>query len=338
MTEAVKDIKIPIKLRFLTWWNGYDLDDVKARLMTQQGNDVENDPDGNNAAKDAEATETSETTEVPSLTDDPDAALSWDTLRMEMTQLIWGEGYCGPGGKEHIETMSKLLTMNSEMSAIVIGAGLGGPSRVLAEEFGVWIAGFELSKDLAERGMQMSTDAGLGSKAVIHHLDPAEEDPFERRYDRAFSKEALYCFPDKAKILKDTYDTLKDGALFLISDYTLADASALENPDVQKWLAQEAIRPYPVTADVLKTTLEETGFILRVNEDISQEYIGLIEASWSKAGTLSKQLAQKGDEGAKAIKTLMAEAEFWALRAKLLKEGHIRVWRFLANKQPEQMR
>lgn len=323
MAEKAKDIKVPLKLRFKTWWNGYDLDDVKARLI---------------ALEDVDELEGGKSTDETAVAETKVASLPWDKLRVEMTQLIWGNGYCGPGGKEHIEGMCKLLTMNSEMSAIVIGAGIGGPSRVLAEGFGVWITGYELSKDLAEQGMQMSTDAGLGSKAIIEHIDPEQKDPFSRQFDRAFSKEALYCFPDKAKILKDTYDTLKNNALFLITDYTLTDISVLENPDVQKWLKQEATQPYPVTADMMKTSLEEAGFTIRVNEDISSEYIGLIEQSWAKAATVAHHLSEKGDDGVKAIKSLMEEAEHWALRAKLLKEGHIHVWRFLANKPSKEIR
>lgn len=326
MAEKAKDIKVPLKLRLKTWWEGYDLDDVKDRLRALEGDE----PSGNAGVNSSDPDNSASQGNVASLT--------WDKIRMEMTQLIWGNGYCGPGGKEHIERMCKLLTMNSEMSAIVIGAGLGGPARVLAEEFGVWITGYELSKDLAEQGMQMSTDAGLASKAIIRHLDPEQKDPFDRQFDRAFSKEALYCFPDKEKILKDTYDTLKDSALFLITDYTLSDISALENPDVQKWLKQEATQPYPVTADNMKKYLKGAGFTIRVNEDVSNEYVELIEHSWSKAATVAHHLSEKGEEGTAAIKSLMEEAEHWALRAKILKEGHVHVWRFLANKPNKEIR
>ncbi|VAX04380.1 hypothetical protein MNBD_ALPHA03-1164 [hydrothermal vent metagenome] len=325
MGKDDKDIKISFKLRCLAWWNGYDIEDVKARLQAQgTGNFLDDD----------------KVTEEPgpAAKEETVTSLPWDKLRMEMTQLIWGNGYCGPGGKEQIEKMCKLLGLNSKMSAIVIGAGFGGPARVLAEEFGVWITGFELSKELAERGMKMSEDAGLASKAIISHLDPAQEKPFDRSYDRAFSKEALYLFQDKEKILQDTYDTLKEGGLFLITDYTLSDADALENPDVRKWLKQEATQPYLATTAIMQEAIEKTGFSLRVNEDISDEYVKLIEGSWSKATAITKELSKKGAEGTKAIESLMAEAEFWALRAKLLKEGHIRVWRFLGYKQNAELR
>ncbi len=326
MSKDDQDIKISFKLRCQAWWNGYDIEDVKARLLARK---TGNSPDKDKFSMAEEPAPTIE---------EGVSSLPWDKLRMEMTQLIWGDGYCGPGGKEQIEKMSKLLGLNSTMSAIVIGAGFGGPARVLAEEFGVWITGFELCKELAKKGMEMSTDAGLASKAIINHLDPAQEKPFDRSYDRAFSKEALYLFQDKEKILQDTYDTLKEGALFLITDYTLSNAAALENPDVQKWLKQEATQPYLATTAIMQEAIEKTGFSLRVNEDISDEYVKLIEGSWSKAAAIAQELAKKGSEGTKAIESLMAEAEFWALRAKLLKEGHIHVWRFLGYKQNSELR
>lgn len=326
MAEDSDDIKVPLKLKLKAWWMGYDLEDVKARLIATQNGEASEESNH----KEDKSTKAPDNHKVDSL--------AWNKLRMEMTQLIWGDGYCGPGGREHIASMCKLLTLNSKMSAIIIGAGFGGPARVLAEEFGVWITGYELSKDLAEKGMQMSKDKGLESKAIINYLDPEQCDPFERQYDRAFSKEALYSFPDKEKILTDTYNTLKDGALFLITDYTLNDMSVLENPDVQKWLQQEASQPYPVTSENMKETLEKVGYTIRVNEDISHEYVELIEHSWAKAAVIAKELAKKGQDGIQAIESLMEEAEHWALRAKLLKEGHIHVWRFLANKPNHEIR
>lgn len=331
MTDAAEDIKVPLKLRLKAWWEGYDLEDVKAHLLTQQGYP--------SSANDASEVDTSaadkDTTPLP---EDKISVMAWDKLRIQMTQLIWGDGYCGPGGKSQIQTMSKLLAMNSEMSAIVVGAGLGGPARVMAEDYGVWITGYEQSKELVEKANNLSLEASLEKKVVIQHIDPAQPNPFERKFERAFSKEALYCFPDKDKILKDTYDTLKDDALFLLTDYTLTDISALENSDVQKWLKQEASQPFPVTAKKMKNCLENCGFSLRVNEDISQDYVELIERSWTKAEVIAKELAQKGPEGVAAITTLMEEAEFWSLRAKLMKNGLIEVRRFLAHKPNKPLR
>lgn len=334
MADKNNKIKVPFKLRFKTWWEGYDLEEVKQRILAHE--------EQQDAMSEEEKLEEQEIARSkrrdPAGLEGEISTLPWDKLRMEMTQLIWGVGYCGPGGRKHIETMSRLLTLNSKMSALIVGAGLGGPTRVLAEEYGVWVTGFELSEELAEQAMQLSVDAGLASKAIIKPLDADSDTPFDRKYDRAFSKEALYFFPDKAKIIQDIYDTLKDGALFLITDYTLSDLASLENPDVRKWLKQEAIHPFPVTSEKMKSVLESVGFTIRVNEDVSEEYVEMIEKSWSKAAVVAKDLATKGAEGIEAINSLMEEAEFWALRARLLKADLIHVWRFLAHKPNKEIR
>ena len=173
MANAQKSEKIPLKLRLKAWWNGYDVNDMKARLNKGDADDVS-----------ANSDTSSESPEAPEAVPAPKAAmeeakdrlsgnlavLPWDETRMEVSQLVWGQGYCGPGGPEHIKAMSKLLAMTPEMSAAVIGAGLGGPCRVMAEEFGVWITGYEESPELAKKGMSLSTMAGLGKKAEISCL------------------------------------------------------------------------------------------------------------------------------------------------------------------------
>lgn len=333
MANKSDKIKVPFKLRFKTWWKGYDLEDVKQRMLAHEHGQGLNEEEG---GKDDSLITADR--RAPATLDEEISVLPWGDLRIKMTQLIWGDGYCGPGGRKQIETMSKLLAMNGKMSALVVGAGLGGPSRVLTEEYGVWVTGYELSKELAERAMQLSVDAGLASKAAIEHLDVGSDKPFNRSFDRAFSKEALYCFPDKEKIVRDIYETLKHGALFLITDYTVSDLEVLKEPEVKKWLSQESIRPFPDTAENMKSILEATGFKIRVNEDISEEYIDLIQKSWSRAAEVAKGLATKGSEGLQAVNSLMEEAEFWALRARLLKAGHIKVWRFLAHKPNEEIR
>ena len=226
MASKENTVKVPLKWRMKAWWEGYDLDDIKERLS--QGEDID----------EADLSKPKENPEPEPKADAPEA-LVWDDKRLETAQLIWGEGYCGPGGPEYVASMSKLLGMSSKMSVAVIGAGLGGPSRVLTNEFGAWITGYEQSEILAKKGMDISTKEGLESKAPILHFDPSADDQFERTFDRAYSKEALYIVEDKPKLLKSVFENLKDGGLFLINDYMLSGVDALNNKDVQKWLRLE---------------------------------------------------------------------------------------------------
>ncbi|MBT6037453.1 MAG: methyltransferase domain-containing protein [Kordiimonadaceae bacterium] len=317
MADKGIDIKVPIKWRMKAWWEGYDIDDIKAKLNRSDEDPFLDDEEDEEDELDGNAPE----------------AMSWSNKRLETAQLIWGEGYCGPGGAEYVASMSKLLGMTSEMSVAVIGATLGGPSRVLAEEFGAWITGYEESELLAEKGMELSVKAGLEGKAPVHHYDPStSKNPFERTFDRAYSKEALYTVEDKPKLLSHLFDHLKDSGLFLINDYTLSSAEALTNKDVQKWLRQEPQHPYPVPSETLEKMLTDCGYILRVNEDITDAYIEMIAKSWAGVADLISSLHNQEEDQTMTIQTLLKEAEFWNLRSKILKAGHLRVWRFLAYK------
>lgn len=323
-TTKENAVKVPLKWRFKAWWEGYDLDDVKARLGGKETEEVKVTPSPSKVSK----------TEKAVRSDAPEA-LVWDDKRLETAQLIWGEGYCGPGGPEYVTSMSKLLGMSSKMSVAVIGAGLGGPSRVLANEFGAWITGYEESENLAQKGMELSTKAGLEAKAAIQHYDPSSDQPFERTYDRAYSKEALYTVEDKSKLLQNVFKQLKDSGLFLINDYTLSSSDALANKDVQKWLRQEPTQPHPIPSRDMEKLLTDCGYILRVNEDITDIYIEMIAKSWVGVDKVIESLTKQEEDQSETIQRLIQEAEFWMLRSKIMKEGHVRAWRFLAYKPAE---
>lgn len=322
MVDKNSPVKIPVKWRLKAWWEGYDMDDVRAKF---------------GEGSEEEETASEEASPAPEKEDNNDApeALVWDDKRLKTTQLIWGDGYCGPGGSEYVKSMSKLLGMSSKMSVAVIGAGLGGPSRVLAEEFGAWITGYEQSEKLAKEGMEISVKAGLEAKAPIKHYDPTSDEPFERTFDRAYSKEAIFTVEDKPKLLKNIFTNLKDSGLFLINDYTLGNLESLTNKDVQTWLRQEPTQPYPIPSDKMEKLLKDSGFKLRVNEDITDIYINMIAKSWAGVDKVIEQLTKQKEDQSATINGLIKEAEFWMLRSKILKEGHLRVWRFLAYKPSE---
>ena len=320
MVSKENTVKVPMRWRLKAWWEGYDLDDIRARL---------------NRGEKVEDVATVEPAKPIKPDNDAPEALVWDDKRLETAQLIWGEGYCGPGGPEYVTSMSKLLGMSPKMSVAVIGAGLGGPSRVLAEEFGAWITGYEQSENLAEKGMELSKKAGLEAKAPIKHYNPSSDETFERTFDRAYSKEALYTVEDKPKLLQNVFNKLKNSGLFLINDYTLSSAEALSNKDVQKWLRLEPTQPFPIPHKSMEKLLTNCGYILRVNEDITDVYIDMIAKSWVGVDKVIESLTNHPEDQSETINRLIKEAEFWMLRSNIMKEGHVRAWRFLAYKPAE---
>jgi cyclopropane fatty-acyl-phospholipid synthase-like methyltransferase len=317
--------KLPFKLRLKAWWEGYDPDEILRRMEGEAG-EVPSASDPTPA----------EPTELATRDIEPSAEESngeeWTAESVDIAQYIWGEGYCGPGGPEYVVALSKLLALSPEMSMLQIGAELGGPARVLADKFGVWMTGYEDSEVLVEKGQELSKMSGLEKKAALSHYDPENIDEFERKFDRALAKESLFTIQNKEKMISAIEEKLKPGGVMLITDYVIADESVVGKDSYKEWKVGERRAPYPILADELKGILKANNLQVRVSEDISDQYIDMINQAWAGADKVAANLA-KEENGTRLIQTLMREAEFWTRRKKMLESGDLQLFRMVANKK-----
>lgn len=303
-------------LRMKAWWEGYDPDEIQKRIQDRApASDTVDEPTVEQ--KKATAVETVD---------------SWDDETVDIAQFIWGKGFCGPGGPDFIVALSKLLALSPEMSMLQIGAGLGGPARVLADKFGVWMSGYESSKTLVDKGNKLSKINGLEKKVVLEHYNPEAVESFGRKFDRALSKEALFTIRDKNNIIANIEDKLKPGGLFLMTEYVLGSDASIGKDSYKEWVMGERQKPYPVLAEELIATIKANHMQVRVSEDISMQYVEMINQAWAGADEVAAKLA-RDDDGTKKIQILMREAEFWTRRKKMLQSGDIKLWRIVANKK-----
>lgn len=315
--QPKKGAKLGVGLRLKAWWEGYDEDDIKKRIQASQPDEfVEPEEKGEPEKK-----------KITAETMDP-----WDEQTVDIAQYVWGKGFCGPGGPDYIISLSKLLALSPEMSMLQIGAGLGGPARVLVDRFGVWMTGYEESAMLVDKGRKLSKMAGLDKKAVLEGYDPNDFEGFARKFDRALSKEALFTIEDKAGMIGKIEDKLKPGGLFLMTEYVIDSDAVLGKDRYKEWAVGERNHPFPATSDDLVKMLKDNRMQVRVSEDISRQYVEMITKAWAGADEVAAKLAKRED-GAAMIQTLMREAEFWTRRKKLLETGDLKLWRIVANKK-----
>jgi len=185
---------------------------------------------------------------------------------------------------------------------------------------------------LVEKGRKLSKMAGLDKKAVLEQYDPENFEGFGRKFDRAISKEALFTIEDKASMIAHIEDKLKPGGLFLMTEYVIDSDAVLGKDRYKEWMVAERSHPYPILSDELVDLLKANRMQVRVSEDISRQYIDMINQAWAGADEVAAKLAQRED-GAQMIQTLMREAEFWTRRKKLLETGDLKLWRIVANKK-----
>ena len=316
--------RIPLPVRVKAWWQGYDARDLWARLKAEYEDTEDSDstPIATPAANPA----------APEPGEPEQPAPAWNATRVEIAQYVWGKGFCGPGGPEYVIGLSKLLALSPKMSVLILGAALGGPARILAENFGAWITGYEASPELVEEGNKLSEAAGMTKKVQLVPYDFENPQPLDRQYDRVFSKEALFTVKNKLGLLKTLNAGIKPDSLVLITDYVVAEDSDLNGPEIDDWRQAESRPIHLVTAEQLTDWAKEAGFGVRVSEDISDHYVHLIADSWSQADRHAATLMTQGDDGPGQVETLLHEAEFWARRSNLLSSGKLRLWRIVAHK------
>ena len=120
-----------------------------------------------------------------------------------------------------------------------------------------------------------------------------------------------------------------------LASLSASDLGALANQAAQKWIPQEPNHPHPIPHDDMEKLLTDCGYALRVNEDITEQYIDMIAKSWAGVDKVIESLTKSDDDQTETIQRLIKEAEYWMLRSKTMKDGHVKAWRFLAYKPAE---
>lgn len=299
---------VPLRLRLLAWWEGYDVDSWLDRMVGTKDDDY----------ADAAPQEKTGSNKRP----------LWSASRIEVVELIWGPGFATPGGQDYIPQLVKPLGLNPAMSVLDLGAGLGGAARLMVEEYGTWVTGLEANKVLSDAGMDRSIMQGMSKQAPIGVFDP---DTFEltKRFDCIFSKESFYTIKDKTRLMHTVLKGLKPRGQLLFTDYVVDPANADESA-LQAWRASEPAPPTPWTIFDYKQIFAEMGMDVRIVEDITGQQKSMILEAWARFADVLKEKRADRD----TLMEMFREAELWSRRVAAFDRG-LRVYRFYALKPPD---
>ncbi len=292
--------------RLKAWWEGYEVRAPKSR-----SDDADSGP----------VTQFEEDYEDPA------------DAKMAVVQAIWGKGFLCPGDAEYIKELAKPLRLNEEKSLLYYGAGLGGPMRVLAEEFNVWATGYEQDLDLVNAGMEQSTMAGLAKKAPVQYSNPKMLEIPQRKFDAAIIHDAYSLAPDKRELSEAVTHSLRSAGEMLIIDYALANKDQ-DSPTLKKWQAEEPNRVDMWTVEEYSECLSHLGLDLRIADDISDTHHNMIIAAWSNWQVYLEHLKGPGGYRKRRVEALVNEAARWTLRAAALKAGDLKFMRYYAIRKP----
>jgi SAM-dependent methyltransferase len=286
----------------------------------------------------------------PTQTDAVDATepaedVLWSTARISASELLFGSGEITPGGTARILGMIGPPENLSEQSNVVnIGAGLGGTARAIAIEYDGWVAGYESDPALAaaamapERADKVISSSGSGvkasklnvkvsAKAKIEHADLTKLKLKKKKYDCAVACNALFTVPDKAAVLKKVAASLTPYSELLMTDYFVAEGME-DSPEFHQWIGSEPVPPCLWTIDAFSQVLADSGFELRICDDITDQFRADIVRNF-EAFTAR---CQNKDMPAHQIAPLLQLVDLWVCRVMAMDAGMITMYKLVGLK------
>jgi MPBQ/MSBQ methyltransferase len=157
------------------------------------------------------------------------------------------------GGLNHLPVGTTLID---------VGCGIGGSSRILAQDYGFAVTGVTISPQQVQRA-QALTPAGVTAEFKV---DDALALSFpDASFDIVWSVEAGPHMPDKAQFARELLRVLKPGGILVVADWNQRDDRRIplnfwEKPVMQQLLDQWA-HPKFSSIEEFSELLEATGMV-----------------------------------------------------------------------------
>ncbi len=189
------------------------------------------------------------------------------------------------GGVAETRSLAQLAGLREGMHVLDVGSGIGGPSRVLAAEFGCRVTGLDITEEFCHVAQMLTERVGLADKIEFRHgsaLDmPFEDDSF----DALWTQFACMNIGDKEKLYAECRRVLRPGGVLALNEIMAGSGEPLHYPVL--WADEPSIsflRP----PEAIRALLESNGFEVIVWEDMTQRSI-----EWFKAMQAARAAAQK---------------------------------------------
>jgi cyclopropane fatty-acyl-phospholipid synthase-like methyltransferase len=302
--SAPPSVKPSLKTRFKAWWNGYDLADMTTEPAPEPA-----------LGPVAPAEPPAE--EIPPL----------EHPHIKVAQQVWGEGFIRPGGAAAILTLVKPFALNPSMTVMDFGAGLGGGTRAVSEEFGVWVNGFEIDPILAAGGQELSVKKGA-KKAEVKPCTMQDFQPKAASFDCIYSAEALYEVQEKEKLLTSCERALKARGQIALTDFVRTSGTKADDPRLKEFTSRAGKPGHFWSGDEYVAKMKGLKFDIRVDEDLTEHYRASIIEAWVN---FTQDAA--GAAYTKAHpEELVAEVSLWTKRVAALDSGALQLRRYYAIK------
>ncbi|WP_428542141.1 SAM-dependent methyltransferase [Rhodopila sp.] len=250
---------------------------------------------------------------------------AWPAGRLDLAHRLWGDGFIFPGGEIDTLRLARPLGMSAAASLLLVGVGSGGPAITIARNLGAWVTATDDDPALLASAQAQVNHAQLGKKISINSWDPDEPNFAAKGHHHCLALDP-FRNAQPEPILDRLTGALKPGGQIVIT--SLAAPKPLDPDDrtVRRWAELERRDPAELLAPVTVTRmLGRMGLDVRVAEDTSQSHIEHALLGWR---VMLRDLDRKPTR--REAVPMIAEAELWLLRRRLIDDGRLRMMRWHA--------
>lgn len=251
---------------------------------------------------------------------------AWPASRLALTNRLWGAGFTFPGGEIETLRLSRPMGTSSAASLLLVGAGGGGPASSIVRNLGAWVTAMEHDPSLLAAARGLISRSQLTKKVSIKPWDPNKPDFGDKTHHHCLALEPLLGAQPEP-ILDGLARALRPGGQIVLTELGAPEPLNPKDPVVRRWGELERRDPADVLAPVAITRmLGRIGLDVRVTEDISDRHIEQALLGWR---VTMRDLAGEKPNRQEAAQ-LVAEAELWLLRRRLIRDGRLRMMRWHA--------
>jgi len=174
------------------------------------------------------------------------------------------------GGMRASRELQELAQIRGEDRVLDIGAGLAGPARLLASVLGCRVDCLEMSADFCAGAALLNRLTGLDDRIEVHRGSALELPFADDSFDVVWMQNVGMNIADKRKLYSEIYRVLKPGGRYAFQEMAAGDVAASYFP--LPWATDPADSRL-VSAEEMRSVLGESGFIVELFEDTSDEHL-----------------------------------------------------------------
>ncbi|MCP3673692.1 MAG: methyltransferase domain-containing protein, partial [Gammaproteobacteria bacterium] len=171
--------------------------------------------------------------------------------------MIWGEGFMAPGGEGNIDNLVEGFDLRGK-KILDIGCGQGRPACYLAKQYGAFVVGTDLEKNLIQRSQLRAKEADLSEQTDFQLVKPGPLNFADESFDYVISSGAFTQISDKLSMYKECLRVLKPNGVLSCYDWMKSPGEYSE--DMLYWFKLEGLTYAMETIEKHQQLLLEAGF------------------------------------------------------------------------------